>query len=139
MKTFLNPSLYISSQASQSLSPSPPPHPSQGEVLWKSEMEQEAAMRDTMGDHGLQRLLASFSHSDCSSHKSLPSLSSFPQLLLLSMLTLETHSLGCVLHEVRVMAGNHPAHQLGCFARHPRSHCVTVLELAAEQSYEIIC
>lgn len=66
----------------------------------------------------------SFSHSTCSFHKSLPSLSSFPQLLLLSVLSLETGSLGCTLHEVRVTAGAHPAHRPARLTRRPRSHRV---------------
>lgn len=66
----------------------------------------------------------SLSHGVCSFHKSLPSLSSFPQLLLLSVLSLETGSLGCTLHEVRVTAGTHPAHQPARLTRRPRSHCV---------------
>ena len=79
------------------------------------------------GDHwgptlACKAFLGSFSPSVCSFHKSLPSLSSFPQLLLLSMLTLETHSLGCALREVRVTAGTHPAHQPACLACRPRSH-----------------
>lgn len=79
------------------------------------------------GDHGGPTLACkdfsrSLSHGVCFFHKSLPSLSSFPQLLLLSMLTLATHSLGCVLREVRVTAGAHPAHEPACHACRPRSH-----------------
>lgn len=81
------------------------------------------------GDHGGPTLackdfLRSFSHGVFSFHKSVPSLSSFPQLLFLSMLTLETRTLGCVLREVRFMAGTHPAHQPACLACRPRSHCI---------------
>jgi len=120
------------SQASQSLPPFlplPPPSP-QGKVLRKSETckrEQpwDGAGRPSGTYPGLQTLLGSFSHSVCSFHKILPCLSSFAQLLLLSVLTLETHSLGCVLCEVRVMAGTHPAHQPACLPCLPHSHCIT--------------
>lgn len=83
--------------------------------------------------------LKSFSLDVCYFHKSLPSFSSFPLLLLLSMLTLETCSLGSVLREVRVMAGTHPAHQpaLPCL---PPSYPPPRSRLPAEEhSYEIIC